>query len=93
MVDRPWWVISVTATSEAAAKRDLPEAIAIAGSLQDDLHAALDVLLRRASKSARSVPKSPPRTSSSCSKGCSAASTTHPPARQAKPWLTGCSPS
>jgi AcrR family transcriptional regulator len=33
---------------EAAAKRDLPDAIAIAGSLQDDLHAALDVLLRRA---------------------------------------------
>ena len=33
---------------EAAAKRDLPDAIAIPGSLQDDLHAALDVLLRRA---------------------------------------------
>jgi AcrR family transcriptional regulator len=33
---------------EAAAKRDLPEAISIAGSLQDDLHAALDVLLHRA---------------------------------------------
>lgn len=33
---------------DAAAKRDLPEAIAITGSLQDDLHAALDVLLRRA---------------------------------------------
>jgi AcrR family transcriptional regulator len=33
---------------EASAKRDLPDAIAIAGSLQDDLHAALDVLLRRA---------------------------------------------
>jgi AcrR family transcriptional regulator len=33
---------------EAAAKRDLPEAIAIAGSLQDELHAALDMLLRRA---------------------------------------------
>lgn len=33
---------------EAAAKRDLPEAIAIAGPLQDDLHAALDTLLRRA---------------------------------------------
>src|SRR5580704_13401032 len=33
---------------EAAAKRDLPEAIAITGSLQEDLHAALDVLLRRA---------------------------------------------
>jgi AcrR family transcriptional regulator len=33
---------------EAAAKRDLPDAIAIDGSLQDDLHAALDVLLRRA---------------------------------------------
>jgi AcrR family transcriptional regulator len=33
---------------EAAAKRDLPEAIAITGSLQQELHAALDVLLRRA---------------------------------------------
>ena len=33
---------------EAAAKRDLPDAIAIPGSLQDELHAALDVLLRRA---------------------------------------------
>jgi AcrR family transcriptional regulator len=34
--------------AEAAAKRDLPDAIAIAGSLQQDLHAALDVLLRNA---------------------------------------------
>jgi AcrR family transcriptional regulator len=33
---------------EAAAKRDLPDAIAVAGSLQDRLHAAVDVLLRRA---------------------------------------------
>jgi AcrR family transcriptional regulator len=33
---------------EAAAKRDLPDAIAVDGSLQDDLFAALDVLLRRA---------------------------------------------
>jgi AcrR family transcriptional regulator len=33
---------------EAAAKRDLPDAIAIPGSLQDTLHAALDTLLRRA---------------------------------------------
>ncbi len=33
---------------EAAAKRDLPDAIAIPGSLQDELHAALDLLLRRA---------------------------------------------
>ena len=33
---------------EAAAKRDLPDAIAIAGPLQHELHAALDVLLRRA---------------------------------------------
>jgi AcrR family transcriptional regulator len=33
---------------EAAAKRDLPDAITIAGSMQEDLHAALDVLLRRA---------------------------------------------
>lgn len=33
---------------EAAFKRDLPEAIAVAGSLQDELHAALDALLRRA---------------------------------------------
>ena len=34
--------------AEAAAKRDLPDAIAIAGSLPRDLHAAIDVLLRRA---------------------------------------------
>jgi AcrR family transcriptional regulator len=33
---------------EAAAKRDLPDAISIPGSLQDALQAALDVLLRRA---------------------------------------------
>jgi AcrR family transcriptional regulator len=33
---------------EAAAKRDMPDAIAIAGSQQDRLHAAVDVLLRRA---------------------------------------------
>ncbi len=36
---------------EAAAKRDLPDAIAVAGSLQDALNAALDVLLRRAQES------------------------------------------
>jgi AcrR family transcriptional regulator len=33
---------------EVAAKRDLPDAIAVPGSLQDDLRAALEVLLRRA---------------------------------------------
>lgn len=33
---------------EAAAKRDLPDAIGVAGSLRDDLFAALGVLLRRA---------------------------------------------
>ena len=33
---------------EAAAKRDLPDAIAIPGALPEELHAALDVLLRRA---------------------------------------------
>ena len=33
---------------EAAAKRDLPDAISVAGSLREDLFAALDVLLRRA---------------------------------------------
>jgi len=35
---------------ESAAKRDLPDAISIAGSLRDDLNAALDVLLRRAKR-------------------------------------------
>ena len=35
---------------EAAAKRDLPDAIAVAGSLQQDLQAALDVLLNRAQR-------------------------------------------
>jgi AcrR family transcriptional regulator len=34
--------------AEAVAKRDLPDAIAIAGSLPQDLFAALDVLLRHA---------------------------------------------
>jgi AcrR family transcriptional regulator len=34
--------------AESAAKRDLPDAISIAGSLRDELDAALDVLLRRA---------------------------------------------
>lgn len=33
---------------EAAAKRDLPDAMALAGSLHDAMHAALDMLLRRA---------------------------------------------
>src|SRR5580704_5781344 len=33
---------------ESAAKRDLPDAISIAGSQLDDLNAALDLLLRRA---------------------------------------------
>ena len=36
---------------EAAAKRDLPDAIAVPGALQDELRAALDVLLRRAQES------------------------------------------
>jgi AcrR family transcriptional regulator len=35
-------------TGTASAKRDLPDAITIAGSLQSDLRAALDVLLHRA---------------------------------------------
>ena len=34
--------------AESAAKRDLPDAISIAGSLREDLSAALDLLLRRA---------------------------------------------
>ena len=34
--------------AEAAAKRDLPDAIAVPGSRQDQLHAAMHVLLRRA---------------------------------------------
>jgi len=34
--------------AESAAKRDLPDAISIAGSLREDLDAALDLLLRRA---------------------------------------------
>jgi AcrR family transcriptional regulator len=34
--------------AEFAAKRDLPDAISIAGSLREDLNDALDVLLRRA---------------------------------------------
>ena len=33
---------------EAAAKRDLPDAISVSGSLREDLFAALDLLLRRA---------------------------------------------
>jgi AcrR family transcriptional regulator len=33
---------------EAVAKRDLPDAIAVPGALQEELRAALDVLLRRA---------------------------------------------
>jgi AcrR family transcriptional regulator len=36
--------------AEAAAKRDLPDAIAVAGSLRDALFAALEVLLRRAQR-------------------------------------------
>jgi AcrR family transcriptional regulator len=34
--------------AEAAAKRDLPDAISVAGALREDLFAALDLLLRRA---------------------------------------------
>jgi AcrR family transcriptional regulator len=33
---------------EAAAKRDLPDAISVAGSLREELYTAIDVLLRRA---------------------------------------------
>jgi AcrR family transcriptional regulator len=40
--------------AESAAKRDLPDAISIAGSLREDLFAALDLLLRRAQQ-ARAV--------------------------------------
>jgi AcrR family transcriptional regulator len=40
--------------AESAAKRDLPDAISIAGSLREDLNAALDLLLRRAQQ-ARAV--------------------------------------
>ena len=36
------------AAEESAAKRDLPDAISIAGSLRDELNAAIDLLLRRA---------------------------------------------
>ena len=36
--------------AESAAKRDLPDAISIAGSLREDLFAALDLLLRRAQR-------------------------------------------
>jgi AcrR family transcriptional regulator len=36
------------AAEESAAKRDLPDAISIEGSLRDELNAALDLLLRRA---------------------------------------------
>jgi len=35
---------------EVTAKRDLPDVIAIPGSLQEELHAALDLLLRRAQR-------------------------------------------
>ena len=35
---------------DSAAKRDLPDAISISGSLRDDLTAAVDVLLRRAQR-------------------------------------------
>src|SRR6476659_7252539 len=35
-------------SGEAAAKRDLPDAISVAGSLREDMFAALDLLLRRA---------------------------------------------
>jgi AcrR family transcriptional regulator len=38
-------------SEEAAAKRDLPDVMAIAGSLHDALHAAFDMLLRRAQES------------------------------------------
>ena len=34
--------------AKSAAKRDLPDAISITGSLREELTAALDVLLRRA---------------------------------------------
>jgi AcrR family transcriptional regulator len=36
--------------AESAAKRDLPDAISVAGSLRDELNAALDVLLQRAQR-------------------------------------------
>jgi AcrR family transcriptional regulator len=36
--------------AESAAKRDLPDAISVAGSLRDELNAALEVLLQRAQR-------------------------------------------
>lgn len=36
--------------AESAAKRDMPDAISVEGSLRDELNAALDVLLRRAQR-------------------------------------------
>ena len=67
---------------EAAAKRDLPDAIAVAGSLQRGPAGRA----RRAADAARSrrarcAPTSPRRTWSSCSRGCCAASMRRPPGR------------
>jgi AcrR family transcriptional regulator len=42
---------------ESAAKRDLPDAISVAGSLRQDLFAALDVLLRRAQEAGQVRPE------------------------------------
>jgi hypothetical protein len=36
--------------AESAAKRDLPDAISVAGSLRDELNAALELLLQRAQR-------------------------------------------
>ena len=78
---------------EAVAKRDLPDAIAIAGPLQDALHAALGALLRRAQQAGAVRADITVPDILMLLKGLLRSIKTCPPARRARPWLTGCSPS
>ena len=76
---------------EAAAKRDLPDAIAIPGSLQDELHAALDVLLRRAQQAGAVRADVTTQDLMALLKGLLSTINDRPPAPGTRP-PTGCSP-
>ncbi len=73
---------------EAAAKRDLPDAISVAGSLREDLFAALDLLLRRAQQAGAvraGITPSPATMRRTCSATSRPCTSVYSPC-----WPTGC---
>jgi hypothetical protein len=78
---------------EAAAKRDVPEAISIPGPLQGEMHAALDELLRRAQRAGAVRPEITTPDIITLLKGLLRSMNDAPPGRQTRPRRTGCSPS